>query len=392
MKTVWIVLIVALLISSVVLPIGYFEYKSQSSIRNLPVYFGITFGLNTTEQAKQLIDKVKGYTNVFVVDSWTLDTLNETINGTALTQVCDYAVSQGLKIIVYFSFISHQIYAWQFQWVTKARQRYGDKILGIYFIDEPGGKQIDLGAWGNNTSFFQNATTYSDYANIFVQSLGSIQSMNDSRSTNLPAFTSDYALYWFDYLAGYNCVFAELYGTNQTSKIQQIDLCRGAADVQNKQWGVIITYSQNIPPYLENATDMLQDMSTAYRAGAKYILVFNYPTYPDNNTYGILGPDQFNAMKEFWTQITSDQSNQFGTANAQAALVLPQDYGWGMRNSNDSIWGHWSASSDPLSGLIWNQTSSLLSTYGLRLDIIYNDTSFNFEGKYSKIYYWNAQS
>jgi hypothetical protein len=34
--------------------------------------------------------------------------------------------------------------------------------------------------------------------------------------------------------------------------------------------------------------------------------------------------------------------------------------------------------------------SQLLKSYGLRLDIIYNDTTFNFEGKYSKIYYSNT--
>ena len=172
------------------------------------------------------------------------------------------------------------------------------------------------------------------------------------RTSGIPAFTSDYALYWFDYLAGYNTVFVELGGTNETAKIQQIDLCRGAADVQGKQWGAIITWSQNEPPYLENGTAMLQDMLTAYHAGAKYIAVFNYPTYPNTNPYGILTEDQFKAMENFWNQIHSNQKSTFGTANAQVALVLPKDYGWGMRTPTDQIWGLWNA--DSLSPVIWN--------------------------------------
>jgi len=387
MKLAWIVLIVALLLSSILLPIGYFNYQRQGKAQNNQVYVGVTFGLNTTSQAKQLIDKVKGYTNLFIVDSWTLDTVNEPVNGTTLSQVCDYAVSQGLSIIVYFAFISHIIYPWQPQWIEQAQQKYGDKLLGIYFLDEPGGKQIDIGAWGNDTSVFANAKTYSDAANDYVQSLNSVQSMEDLRALGIPAFTSDYALYWYDYLAGYNCVFAELFGTNQTIKIQQIDLCRGAANVQGKQWGAIITRSENNPPYVENGTTMLEDMLIAYHAGAKYIMIFNYPTYPDTNPYGILGEEQFGAMQDFWNQLQSGQKSTFGSTNAQIALVLPKDYGWGMRRQTDNIWGLWN--SDAISPLIWIKMNQLLNTYSARLDIIYNDTAFNFDGKYSKIYYWN---
>ena len=99
MKKLWIVLIVVLLIFSILLPVAYVENQSKGRSQNKnEVYFGVTFGGNTTSQAKLLIDKVKGYTNLFIVDSWTLDTLNETVNGTSLTDVCDYAVSQGLNI------------------------------------------------------------------------------------------------------------------------------------------------------------------------------------------------------------------------------------------------------------------------------------------------------
>lgn len=385
MKKTWIVLIVIGLVLAVSLPISYVNFASQISNQNTPIYFGVTFGGNNTAQAKTLIDKVKGYTNLFIVASWTVDTLNEPVNGTTLTQICDYAVSQGLSLVVYFSFISRTTYPWQFQWIQQAKEKYGNKLLGIYLYDEPGGKQIDAGSWGNDTTPFENATTYSDYANAYVKSLSSAQSMQNLTALDIPVFTSDYALYWFDYLAGYSCVFVELYGTNQTTKIQQIDICRGAADVQDKQWGTILTYSTN--QSLENGTLMLSDMQTAYQAGANYIAVFNYP---ETNQYGNLTTEQFNAMQTFWSQIHENQKNTFGTANAQAALVLPKDYGWGMRNPNDDIWGNWNT--DALSPIIWNQINHLIGIHGLRLDIIYNDTNFNFAQKYSEIYYWNNQT
>ena len=393
MKKLWIVLIVVLLISSILLPVAYVEYQNQSAVQTTGVYFGVTFGGNTTSQAKVLINKVKGYTNLFIVDSFNLDTLNETVNGTSLTEVCNYAVSQGLSVIVYFDYISHIIYPWQITWVEDAKDRWGSKFLGIYFYDEPGGKQIDTGSWDNDSTLFSNVTNYYEAANTYVNSLGSVQSMQDLKTLGIPAFTSDYALYWFDYLAGYSCVFVELggtRGTNETGKIQQIDLCRGAADVQGKQWGAIIAWSQNEPPYLENGTEMLQDMQTAYLAGAKYIVVFDYPTYPNNNPYGILSHDQFNAMENFWSQMHSNQKNTFETENATVALVLPEDYGFGMRSPTDLIWGLWNA--DSLSPLIWNESNELVATHGSRLDIIYNDTQFNFTEKYSKSYYWNNSS
>ena len=386
MKATWTILIVVLLFSSILLPAAYFEHQKQSVAQNIKVYFGVTFGSNSTADAKALIDKVKGYTNFFIVDSWDIST-----NETALNEICDYAVNAGFSVMVYFDFISYVGYPWLQGWLNTTKERWGDSFLGIYLYDEPGGRQIDTKQWhtGNYAKeAMENASNYEDAAYKFVTSITESLSNQNLKSTGLPLATSDYALYWFDYLAEYNIVFAELGGTNETIKTQQIDLCRGAANVQGKQWGAIITWSYDQPPYLENGTSMLQDMVTAYHAGAKYIVVFNYAAYTGDNPYGTLTEDQFNAMKDFWNQIHSEQWSTFGTINAQAALVLPKDYGWGMRTPADTIWGLWN--SDTLSPLIWTNMNRLLNTYGLRLDIVYNDTAFNFKEKYSKIYYWNT--
>jgi hypothetical protein len=270
--------------------------------------------------------------------------------------------------------------------VGHGEREVGDKFLGVYLFDEPGGKQIDTGGWNENiVQVFKNTSDYRDAANLFVNSIASINSTIDVKKRSIPMFTSDYALYWFDYLAGYDTVFAE-FGWNH-SRIQQLALCRGAAKVQNKQWGVIITWTYITPPYLESGTEMLKDMITAYRAGANYLIVFNYPKIK-NNPYGILTEDHFAAMERFWNEIHSFPRIVFGEREGEVAFALPKDYGWGMRNPFDKIWGIWPP--DNLSPLIWDKMIRLIDRYGPKLDIIYDDPRFDFEGKYLKIYSWNS--
>ena len=49
---------------------AYTSYTIGSQPKPNPnVYVGVAFGGNTTEEAKVLIDKVKGYTNLFIIDA-----------------------------------------------------------------------------------------------------------------------------------------------------------------------------------------------------------------------------------------------------------------------------------------------------------------------------------
>jgi hypothetical protein len=69
-------------------------------------------------------------------------------------------------------------------------------------------------------------------------------------------------------------------------------------------------------------------------------------------------------------------------------LVLPHNYGWGMRNQNEPIWGLWAP--DNTSAQIWNTKEKLLSQYGTNLDIVYDDAQFLISEKgYQQVYYWN---
>jgi len=95
-----------------------------------------------------------------------------------------------------------------------AKQRWGNKFLGIYYYDEPAGNWLDYDDWN---SFFRRTSnsTYDTVAQIYVNYLQHDGGYKKLQEASIPAFTSDYALYWFDYLMGYEVVFAQI-GWNHT--------------------------------------------------------------------------------------------------------------------------------------------------------------------------------
>ena len=70
----------------------------------------------------------------------------------------------------------------------------------------------------------------------------------------------------------------------------------------------------------------------------------------------------------FWNDVVQNPKIKHGSVKAEAVLVLPQNYGWGMRHIEDTIWGIWST--DNVSQQIWNQLQNKLDKHGLKLDII----------------------
>ncbi len=374
----WAALLVTILVLAVCLPIIAIN-TNKGTAETDEFYFGVSFGDQHAEEALPLIDKVKDYTNLFLIGSW-----NVTTNQTALNMVCDYAAGSGLKFIVYFDFISRVAFPWHQQWLDTAKERWGDKFLGVYLRDEPGGKQIEA------QEMFTNASSFEDAAAKYVNSIASYNSTIDAKRRGIPLFTSDYLLYWWDYKAGYDTMFAEL-GWNMSTN-RQIALCRGAATAQNKDWGTIITYTTDDPPYLAGADKIYRDMISSYRAGAKYVLVFNYPTYPENNPYGILSEEHFEAMQQFWQYTHSYSRASYGEIKAQTALVLPADYGWGMRRSSyiteDKIWGIFpedAKSPQILRNVEWLETHS-----NLQFDIVYDDPQYDYNKLYASVIYWNS--
>ncbi|MHA2231392.1 MAG: hypothetical protein ACXAB4_02765 [Candidatus Hodarchaeales archaeon] len=398
----WVFLSAILLFS--LLAIAFY---SQTGLRNgstdtAEPYFGISFNGNTTAEAKLLIDKTKDYTNLFVLQSGPISK-----NETAINMICDYAVESGLDVIVFFGwFDTDQL--WQIPWLDFAKDRWADNFLGVYLYDEPGGIQIDYN-WSNffhrirafNPEFYQsiaeyieenvNQTVSRDYEeakNRFLDYIINHIKVNELIERSISGYTSDYALYWFNYLAGYDTVFVELGWNHSTAK--HIGLCRGAANVQQKDWGAIIVWKDrenDKKGVYKSGPEMLQDMLVAYETGAKYVIIFNYPTDPPGNPYGILTDEHFTAIQQFWNHM-QQYPEDYRKTKAKAALVLPENYGWGMRRPNDRIWGIWGP--DEKSQQIWDLSQDLLEEYGLALDIVYDDPAFLLEEIYQEIYYWNS--
>ena len=334
-------------------------------------YSNVTGLTGLVSDLKDLVDEVKNYTNLFVIGS-----LEISFNQTALNEACDYIVDAGLHFIVLFTDSTKYNYT-IFDWMEDAKQKYGDKFLGVYRYDEPGGNQLDQGP----SMLIESGTDYSDVASNYTSALNIIVDYYKNFSDKV--FTADYGLYWFDYKAGYSAVFAE-FGWNHSRPLN-IGLCRGAAKAHNKDWGTIVTWTYNDTPYIESEKELYDDMSLAYNAGAKYVVVFDYPKI---GQYGILTQKHFDAMKDFWNYIHNNPQN-FGATEAKVAYVLPQDYGFGFRNPNDKIWGLWNA--DDLSQKVWDDANKLIWQYGSRLDIVYDDPEFinAIIGHYDKLFFWN---
>jgi len=76
----------------------YVSYSSGNQPKANPnAYVGVAFCGNTTAEAKLLIDKVKSYTNLFVLDSGRNPISR---NQSSVEEICDYAVSNGLSVII----------------------------------------------------------------------------------------------------------------------------------------------------------------------------------------------------------------------------------------------------------------------------------------------------
>ncbi|MCW3995710.1 MAG: hypothetical protein NWE98_06130 [Candidatus Bathyarchaeota archaeon] len=405
MKRVYVlslVLIIILLPTTASLVILHQNNKKESS-----VYVGVAFcGNKTAAQGKELIDRVKGYTNLFILDAG-VSPISD--NLTASREICDYAVNAGLHLIINLGTWAMHDWPGKIQFLNESKYMYGDKFLGVYYDDEPGGIEIDYD-W--NTELYHNSSYLFRYANWSLSEI--YQKLQITHATgkypdnytaeatwfnymlrynrgvtslnqyNLTYLTSDYALYWFDYVGGYQTILAQL-GWN-SSVDQQIALVRGAATLQNKTWGTIITWRYSQAPYLDSANNIYDQMVTSYNAGAKYIVIFNYPQIGDDPYGGAMTNEHFEALKRFWNNVATKAPPS--SPHAEAALVLPKDYGWGMRWEDDRIWGFWGP--DDKSPIIWTNLQVLLKRYGSNLDIVYEDSAFPVEqGNYSEVYYWN---
>jgi hypothetical protein len=357
-----------------------------------PVPFvGIETGWNSNvSDIKTLIDKVKGYTNLLIIASPLILSDEAWLN-----QTCDYAFKAGLYFMpAYYQKTNAPVNSKSNPyipdtWFAGAKERYDSHLLGIYFYDEPGGLQLDetVNFTSNNAYNTTAPTSYLDYANwyfhVWEQGDNGVQSVAYfTHSLGASLFTSDYALYWFDYQLGYDTVLAQ-FGWNNSRPLQ-IALARGAANVQNKTWGAIITWTYNQTPYLETGPQLYSDMVLAYNSGAKYIAIYDST---QNYTGTTLTQDHYNALKHFWSYMQQNPDKN-GVYKADTAVVLPQDYGFGFRSPSDSVWQY--HSSDNWTQKLFFDITNYVNTHRSTVDVVYNDQEFQsaIQNKYRTVLNW----
>ncbi len=335
-----------------------------------------------------MVDRVKNFTNLFVVDS-----LGITLDINNLNQVCDYVYESELYFLVFFiSPLMERdgdlLFRYNYYpnlWVVRAKEKYGDKFLGVYVMDEPGGNQLDHG----NFQLVKEAKGQAEATENWVEML----KIHTDHYTALRKYedyimlTADYSLYWFDYKSGYDTILTEFAWNH--SRPLHIALCRGAANVQDRDWGVMVTWTYNDPPYLVSGAELYEDMILAYHHGAKYVVIFDHPE-TEYSEYGILTEEHFDALEDFWNYVNNNP-NKHGTEKAEAVYVLPENYGFGFRSLEDNIWGLWSADEDDRTEKIWSDVNQLIDEYGSRLDIVYSDPEFNaaLHQHYEQVIFWN---
>jgi len=105
-------------------------------------------------------------------------------------------------------------------------------------------------------------------------------------------------------------------------------------------------------------------------------------------------------MEQFWEYTQTDGKNAEKTT-AQIALVLPKDYGGGLRRANDNVWAPleinppynvtWRKSwpPDTQTTLIWENLNKLSDRYGLKLDVVFDEGNINYTKRYSQVIFWN---
>ncbi len=353
-------------------------------------FLGVEYAIanHSVEGCKALVDRVKNFTNVFVVDS-----VGITFDINNLNEVCDYVYDAGLYFYVFFISLVYEsegdyILRYNYYphiWIADAKEKYGDKFLGAYAMDESGGNQLDAGSF----QLVKEAKDQTEAAEVYLEWLYiHIEYYLYARECEeITVLTSDYGLYWFDYKAGYDIVLTEFAWNH--SRPLHVALCRGAANVQNKEWGVMVTWTYDGPPYLVSGDELYDDLISAYHNGAKYVVIFDHPD-TDYSEYGILTEEHFDAIEKFWNYV-NDNPSKHGTVKATVAYVLPENFGFGFRSVDDNIWGLWSADTDERVEKIWSDVNQLLEEYGFRLDIVYSDPEFNdsLQQHYDELFFWN---
>ena len=154
-----IILVVTVVIALFV-SISLSRNDSSTSSENPKAYVGVAYCGDTVAQGKLMIDKVKDYTNLFVLQS---GLLQRDLN--SVDELGNYAISAGMYFLPYFGNYIQSSFS---LWLETAKQKWGTHLLGVYYSDEPGGKMLD-GYVEFKDAITGDSITKTTYGDIVVQ-------------------------------------------------------------------------------------------------------------------------------------------------------------------------------------------------------------------------------
>ncbi|GAG75212.1 unnamed protein product, partial [marine sediment metagenome] len=228
------------------------------------VFVGVHLGYGDVAEAKALIDRTSSCANFVLIGTSRIfyDQLK-------LTETFQYAYDNDMYFMSFAPSIPHSEEGPSPRdlWFAYANQTWGDRLVGFYAYDEPGGQILDgelLPLWkdeGMPSNSVEAAENFKDYLTWRVDLVRS----RNLGYWNYPLFTADYGLYWFNYKGGYDGLFAE-FVANYNRQLT-VSLVRGAAQIQNRQWGILIGWKYDYSPYLASGEELFEDMVFAYDSG-----------------------------------------------------------------------------------------------------------------------------
>jgi len=215
------------------------------------VFVGVDVGFGDANTVYTVANAIFGYANLIIIGSTDI-----TSNTTQLTEICNYLYQKGFYFIVFFGFSNMTGTLFppsgpNPSFFQMASSRWDAKFLGAYIFDEVGGYQLDLPPRDPDKPV-SKATNYTDATTHYIINVQTYLYLYRDVYFSAPQmtqYTSDFGLYWYDYLSGYDEVFSEIFGS-QNDQIA-VSLCRGAAESLGKDWGAILTFS---PPNYSNSS------------------------------------------------------------------------------------------------------------------------------------------
>ncbi|MCL2291803.1 MAG: hypothetical protein FWC30_01860 [Candidatus Bathyarchaeota archaeon] len=131
-----VVLLLSVLLIGLITIVGYVVLSEE---KQKSFYVGVTYCGSSVEEAKELVDKVKDCTNFFVLQSGSLMGDTE-----AMEEIGDYVVASNISYAVMGSVYDHVGLSRQVLsgWLIEAKERWGERFIGVYYNDEPGGSTV----------------------------------------------------------------------------------------------------------------------------------------------------------------------------------------------------------------------------------------------------------